>query len=160
MKFIIKKSGKKGKGVFANRNIKTGKIILNKNYIKTKQVFTKKEFKKLSKEDKNHLDYIGKGKYVVDYSPASIVNHSCNPNSYWKYKNIKNSNLIAIRDIKKNEEITYDYSIDAKDSWKMKCLCKNKNCRKIIYGNYFKLPKSLQKKYWSLMPTWKKRLLK
>jgi SET domain-containing protein len=74
------------------------------------------------------------------------LNHSCFPNSYSKGKYI-----YALKNINANEEITIDYSttnIDKK--WKMKCSCKNKNCRRIIKSIQF-LPKDLFKKYKGFM---------
>jgi SET domain-containing protein len=160
-KYIIKKSGKKGRGVFANKNIKKGDKIIHCNYTKKKKIIREKDIQKLPKDEQNHLDSVGRGKWVVDYSPISIANHSCNPNCFIKYKNRKIKDLVAIRDIKKGEEFTYDYAVDADTdvNWKMKCYCKSKNCRKIIYSNYFKLPKKLQKGLWKHVPQWKKRRL-
>lgn len=158
-KTIIKKAGKKGEGLFALKNFNAGNIILKCNYSKRKDLIHKRDIQKLSKEDQNHLDYVGRNMYVVDYSSISKINHSCNPNAYSKYKNLKQKYVVALKPIKKGEEITVDYAIDAADNWKMKCYCGSKNCRKIIYGDYFKLPKKLQKEYWSYVPRWKKRKL-
>jgi uncharacterized protein len=45
----------------------------------------------------------------------------------------------AIRDIKKGEEITYDYATsETLNNWKMECKCGSKNCRKIISGEDYK----------------------
>ena len=71
----------------------------------------------------------------------------------------REKSLIALRAIYRGEEITVDYSIDAVDSWIMKCLCGNSNCRRTIYGDFRKLPEKLQDTYWLLVPRWKKRLL-
>ena len=159
MKILIKSAGKKGKGVFANKNFKKGEIVLQIDYTKRKDSVLRKNIHELSQNDQNHLDYIGHNRYVVDYSIGSIVNHSCNPNTYVKYKSLKKRQLIALRNIKKREEIGYDCAIDAADPWTMKCYCGSKNCRKTIYGNYHRLPKDLQKKYWKYVPRWKKSKL-
>lgn len=156
MKIILKKTRKKGKGVFANQNFKKGQIILHHDKSKLKKI-DKKDLHKVPKSKQNHLDYVGNNKYIVDFSSFSYINHSCNPNCYVKYKNTTVIDVIALRNIKKGEEINYDYSIDASDPWKMKCQCGSKNCRKIVYGDYFKLPKKLQKKYWKYVPKWKKK---
>ncbi len=43
--------------------------------------------------------------------------------------------IFASQDIKKGEEITFDYSsTEADPYWKMKCKCGSFNCRKIING--------------------------
>jgi SET domain-containing protein len=49
--------------------------------------------------------------------------------------------LVAIKNIQKGEEITWDYSTTMKnDDWTMMCQCGAKNCRKIIKEFKF-LPK-------------------
>ncbi|MDP2749803.1 MAG: SET domain-containing protein, partial [Nanoarchaeota archaeon] len=135
---IIKKAGKNGEGTFASRNFKKDDNILCCSYrkIKKAKIVHRKDIQKLSKKDQNHLDFIGRNQYVVDYSHISKINHSCNPNSYVKYKNIKEKCIIALKAIKKGEEITVDYATSAIDAWTMKCHCKSKKCRKIIYGDY------------------------
>lgn len=45
---------------------------------------------------------------------SRTFNHSCNPNSFIKGKN----ELVALRDIKKGEEITFDYSTTMDDNEK------------------------------------------
>lgn len=42
------------------------------------------------------------------YSPANFINHSCNPNSVQVF-NGKELNIIALRDIENEEEITISY---------------------------------------------------
>jgi SET domain-containing protein len=72
-------------------------------------------------EHSDHCDYVGDGKYVVDLSMPSYVNHSCDPNTYIEFKNLKqkNSDMYAIKDIKKGDEITYDCSLNAIDQIKV-----------------------------------------
>jgi len=73
------------------------------------------------------------------------MNHSCDPNSAVKGDN----KLIAIRDIEKGEEITYDYSATVGTnitSWTMKCKCGSVNCRGTL-GNVTTVPKEQLEKY-------------
>ena len=169
-KIVIKKTGKKGKGVFALKNIKKGEIVLRKDLTRLKR-YSLKEISRNPKLKKlgEHCDYAGNGKYVIDFSPASYVNHSCNPNSYVEFKTLGKAKYIAKRDIKKGEEITVDYTLGAVDQirgaypryqihyWKMKCRCGSKNCRKIVRGDFFKLPKKVQLQKLPYLPTWTKR---
>lgn len=160
MKFIIKKNGKIGRGLFAERNIRKGEIIFHKDYRNHKKIVKTEDVNKLAERDQNHVDYIGYGRYAVDYSPSSMINHSCEPNSYVRYKNFLEREVIALKRIKKGEQICMDYVIDTTGKWKMKCYCRSENCRKTIYSNYFKLPKDLQRKYWKFVPRWKRRMLR
>jgi len=55
--------------------------------------------------------------------------------------------IVAMKPIKKGDEITIDYSTTVGENyWKMNCLCGSKNCRKII-GPYKFLTRKIKKKY-------------
>ena len=120
---IVKKSKIEGLGVFASHNFKKGEIVLNWN---TAQKLTKEELIKLPKKEKAYIMYIN-GKYILPQYPERYVNHSCDANTY-----IDNSCNVAKKDIKKDEEITEDYVEDGEPGFKMKCNCRNKDCRGII----------------------------
>lgn len=163
--FVIKNAGSKGKGVFVTRNICKGEHVIKCDLTKLK------EYKVEDIEiESDHWDEAGGGKWVLDYSPASYINHSCDPNCYTKYYTLKKKDIVAMRDIKKGEEITVDYSTgapygcdsnEAEKGWRnMNCECGSKNCRKIITSNFFKLPKYLQKKYYKNLPPSVKRKYK
>jgi len=113
---------------------------------------TREEIKKLSKDDQNHTDYVGKGLYVLMQAPSKFVNHSCEPNTY-----VKNAQDIALRNIKKGEEITTDYSINGVDEWELKCNCGSKNCRKIVYGDFRKLDAKTRKRLTPYLEGWYKK---
>ena len=146
---IVRTSKKEGKGVFALRNFKQEKIILE---IDDSRLASKKDIFKLSQEDKKHTAYIGSGTYIEMKSPERYINHSCDPNAY-----VKNRKVIAMNDIEKDDEITFDYSINGVDGWKMVCRCSSKNCRKIVYGDFRKLNAKLQKKYYPYLEDWFKK---
>jgi len=152
MKIKIKTSGINRKGVFAIKNITKGEVV---NIWHPKKIVSKEEMKRLSKDDQNHTTPTEDGNYMVMGIPERFVNHSCSPNTY-----VNKKRDITLRDIKKGEEITSDYSINGIDNWKMACLCGSKNCRKIVYGDFFKLPKKLQKKYVSYLEGWFKQKFK
>ncbi len=119
---IIKKSSISGKGVFANRNFNKGERVIK---WPLEKILTKKDVNILPESEKKFLVRDGK-KYILMQLPARYVNHSCNANT-----KPKNNHDIAIRDIKKGDEITSDYSKeDGLD--KFKCNCNSYNCRKII----------------------------
>ncbi len=138
MVVVIKKSKFSGKGVFASRNFKKGQVVMIWN---CSAKIKRDKINNLSKHDKDHLNYIGKEYYVIMKSPEKYVNHSCNPNTY-----VLNQKDIAIRNIKKGEEITTDYSANSIEEWEMKCSCGSRNCRKIILGDFRKLDTKTKKK--------------
>jgi len=64
-------------------------------------------------------------------------NHSCSGNVGFN----ENGDFIAIRNIKKGEELTYDYGFaESNPKFSMQCKCKSTNCRYLITGNDWKEP--------------------
>jgi len=135
-KIYIKKSNIKGKGLFAKRDIEKGELI---GIVKGKIVPDNKYSYK--KYNPNYLHPISYKKAILNKNKTKYTNHSCNPNAGLK----KGIRIIALKNIKKDEEITIDYDT-LEYNWKMKCNCKSKNCRKIIKGYKF-LNQKLKKKY-------------
>jgi SET domain-containing protein len=79
---------------------------------------------------------------------ADYFNHSCEPNSGFKGQIF----LVAVRKIKKDEEITFDYAMVVSESvgssiiFEMDCQCGSQLCRKRITENDWKSP-VLRRKY-------------
>jgi len=116
----VKKSKIGGKGVFASRNFKKGEIVLEWG----PKILKKSEVKKIS-DEKRHYLYQDDGKdYFLMQPPERYVNHSCNANT-----EVKNKCDVAIRDIKRGEEITSDYGNGGGSSVSFICKCGSKNCR-------------------------------
>lgn len=158
-KFIIKKSYIKGQGLFASQNIKKGELLSYADLSKQKS-YIPEEIGKMLNND--HADYVGRGRYVISFHPYSYMNHSCNPNIVIKHNSIAKSEIVAMRDIKKGEELTYDFGVNAMDQfgknlWVMDCTCGSKNCRKKIPGDFFKQPIKIQKEYYKYLPPIVKR---
>ena len=150
---IIKSVGKKGKGVFSLKNFQPGQTILR---LKHNKIVSKEIVSKLSYHYQNHMGYVGKGKYAIYKSPEKYINHSCDPNVYFKHINTFSEKVIAIKPIKSGEEIVSDYTIDSVDDWRMKCQCGSRNCRKNVSGLFSSLDKNTQKKYFEYAPKWNK----
>lgn len=138
-KIYHKESKIHGSGVFAIKDIKKGEIIC---IIKGEKKY---KINKNKKDALSNPDWVGfkKNFWIDPYLPYKFLNHSCSPNSAIK----GNVTLIAIKKIKKNEEITIDYSIiEADPRWEMKCSCNKSNCRGIIRSIQF-LSKKAYTKY-------------
>jgi len=124
----VEDAGKKGKGVFALTRIKGGEEIL---YItgKVVEVEDESEYPKHVREHWHPVDKKGDNVlFILPEPPWMYLNHSCEPNAGVK----KDRHLVAIRDIKKGEEVTVDYSALFLEGWEMRCWCERKNCRKVI----------------------------
>lgn len=74
----------------------------------------------------------------LDFNNLSIewyMNHSCEGNVGFN----EQGDFMARRDVKKGEELTYDYALaESNPVFKMTCKCESKNCRKTITGNDWK----------------------
>ena len=119
--FIVKKSEISGRGVFVLRDFEKGETILKWNPKPIKRL----EIESLSNREKKYILHSGR-KYFLMQSPEKYVNHSCSANTI-----VKDNADVAIRKIKKGEEITSDY-IKTKGGGGFRCKCGSKNCRKII----------------------------
>jgi hypothetical protein len=82
-------------------------------------LFTTREFK--MGEDIYQMDYWSK-----PLMPMHATNHSCDPNSSFNADGM----LVAIRDIEKGEEITYDYLLHPipASPWNFECHCRSAEC--------------------------------
>ena len=128
--YKIKKSNIDNRGVYAAQNIKAGKIII---YYKGK-IITKKETEKNPKYDNDKAIYLFNlnSRYDLDgdfeYNDARLINHTCNPNCEVAGKGLKLW-IFALRDIKKGEELSYDYGFGYDEDFKQfPCKCRAKNC--------------------------------
>lgn len=115
-----------GKGLFSMKNFKKGERI---QYITGKVVTKISE----SKEDTFSMSTwygLTKSKWIdPEDGIFAFLNHCCEPNAAI----VGTKTLIALKDIKKGEEVSIDYSMtDADELWEMDCLCGVKTCRKVI----------------------------
>lgn len=127
---IKKKSEVSGYGLFASKDIPQGTVIWKYGNVR---VYTLEQYNNFSERYKAILRrfcYEGVNETLVYCTDDSkYFNHSCDPNSM----SIDLEKDITIKNIYKEEEITYDYSY-----WYLKwnepflCKCGSKNCRHII----------------------------
>ena len=69
----------------------------------------------------------------VEWNPARLINHSCNPNSE-AIQDGKRIFIQALRDIGVDEEITFDYGFDVDCYEDHPCRCGSSNCIGYIVG--------------------------
>ena len=138
------------KGLFANKNIKKGTKIIN--YVG--KIITKKETDTNPKFDNGKAIYLYNlnSRYDLDgdftYNKARLINHSCNPNCEVDGKGLKLW-INAIKDIKKGEELSYDYGFGFDIDYKQfPCKCSSKNCCGYIVreGSRWRISKKFKKK--------------
>ena len=128
--YKIKKSNIDNKGLYASRNIKADTVVI---HYKGKLI-SKKETERNPKYDNEKAIYLFNvnSRYDMDgdfeYNTARLINHSCNPNCEVAGKGLKLW-IFALRDIKKGEELSYDYGFGFDENYKdYVCKCGTKNC--------------------------------
>src|SRR5688572_21273465 len=106
---FVAESKIKGVGGFAARDFAAGEIILA---IDDSRVVDKEHpLRPELGEYDYHCDYLSGGKVVYLRSPERYINSSCDPNVF--VKTIDNIRfVVALKPVKANEELTYDYIID------------------------------------------------
>lgn len=81
-----------------------------------------------------YLFGVGDGSTVIDgHGTAMFINHSCDPNCETQEIDGKVW-IIAIRNIRAGEELTYDYNLYDGDEDEALCNCGAKNCRRTMYA--------------------------
>ena len=148
--YKIKKSKIDNRGLYAKRDIKDRtRIIEYKGKIVTKKHVEKNA--KFDNEKAIYLFNINK-KYDLDgdfkYNTARLINHSCDPNCEVFGKGLKLW-VYAMKDIKKGEELSYDYGFSFDEDFKnYPCKCKSENCCGYILreGSRWRIKKWKQKK--------------
>ena len=129
--YRVKKSSIDKRGLYASKNIKAGEKIIE--YIG--RLISKKEAETNSKFDNKKDIYLFNinEKWDLDgdyrWNTARLINHSCNPNCEVEGKGLKLW-IVAIKDIKKGEELSYDYgfSYSKEDLKNFVCRCGSKKC--------------------------------
>lgn len=103
---VIKKSkiGQFDKGIFANRDFKKGEIVIKYNLT----YLTSEKIDRLPEKEKQFTHTHG-GRIYLYSVPERYINHSSKPNTH---QDLKKKCDIAIKDIKKGEEITTDSTKD------------------------------------------------
>lgn len=144
------------KGVFAAKDIPKGTKVIE--YVGRK--VTKKESDRISERDleANSKDKSNGAVYLfelnkrydldgnVPWNTARFINHSCNPNCETEI--IKGKIwIVSLRDIKKGEELNYDYGYDMDTYEDHPCKCGSNECIGYIVGTEHrkKLKRKLEK---------------
>lgn len=142
----VKKTEKYGKGVFAKKDLMKGdRLAIFGGYI-----FPIKNLNSLS------VDYQDSGIQISEefsltcldhFEDTDFFNHSCEPNAGIGGQIF----LVAMKDIKLGEEITFDYAmclhaVEGVLEYKFECMCGVDKCRGVITENDWK-NKELQAKY-------------
>lgn len=147
-KFEVRKSDIDAQGIFALTLIKKGELVCRMSGEEISMQELKCRYEKGQERLSDPLQ-IGPAMYIDMDDPYMRFNHSCDPNAAI----IGFNELIAIRDIRTGEEITYDYSLtEWQDErfweghdWSFNCKCASALCRGKI-DSFYLLSRIMQKK--------------
>jgi uncharacterized protein len=143
--YLVKSSKIHGKGVYAKKDIPKGVKVIE--YVGN--IVSRKEGDRIAEEQYSKSEKTGAGSvYIfelnrkqdvdgsVSWNPARYINHSCDPNC--RYKRIENHIwIVSFRNIKKGEELSYDYGYDLEEYKNHPCKCGSKNCLGYIIGRRY-----------------------
>ena len=148
--YKTKKSKIDNFGLYATKDIKKGTKIMEYKG----KVITRKEAEENPKYDNDKAIYLFNlnKRYDLDgdfkFNTARLINHSCNPNCEVTGTGLKVW-IHAIKDIKKDDEFSYDYGFSFDEDFKnYPCKCKSENCCGYILreGSRWRIKKWKQKK--------------
>jgi uncharacterized protein len=151
--FSVRGSKIHGQGVFAKRAFLRGDMVLEID--DSDPVLDRA---KLTPEQEIFIDVFvaldGTQKTTWMKSPERFINHSCDPNSYVRTDMRSGVRRTwALKNIGSGDELTWDYALNIWEEWigPVPCHCGAKDCRTTIQGNYFTLPREIQRKHLPLL---------
>lgn len=151
MKVKTKRSPIHGNGVFAIETIRRGEVILTLD--DSRVVDDDHPIRIDLGENEDHCDYLPDGTTVLMAEPERNINQSCTPNVY-VYSVDRLRFVLALRDVDVDEEITFDYVLNAVDGDVWECACGAENCRGLHKCGFFALPESRQLQYLPFLDPW------
>lgn len=143
-KIEVRGGTKFGNGLFAKENISKDEFVVGFYGM----IYPAETALDLPEICRNHAIQFEEHKFI-DSLLARNINHSCNPNCGLKGL----FDVVAMRDIKAGEELTWDYAMSEDSNWRMKCKCGEKNCRGIV-GAYSLLPEEIRDRYREYTSVW------
>jgi hypothetical protein len=140
-----------GTGVFSSAHFSPGEMVLK---IDDSRVVTEADPLDPAKgEFEHHCDYLAGGKVVLMQPPERFINHRCDPNTFTR-SIAGDRYVVALREIRPGEEITYDYCINGDGDTAWDCSCDSPQCRKHHLSGFFHLPSDVQARYLALLDDW------
>ena len=134
---IVRMSAIHGRGVFARKDIPSGSRVIE--YVGEKITKAESERRAIVPLARHRQDNAHGAVYIFElnkrydidgdvyYNTARYINHSCDPNCETEVDR-GHVWIVAMRDIRKGEEISYNYGYSFEDYEDHPCLCGAPNC--------------------------------
>ena len=120
---VVRNIAPKGRGVFSKKTFRSGDLVITGKPIEGP---TARSWATIQMDVDVH---------IIPDEPFLVANHSCEPNCGLQHNEYGAYDLVALRDIARGEEITWDYCMC---EWEMvgfsECHCGSSTCRKTICG--------------------------
>ncbi len=134
-----------GKALYAIEDISKDEVVAEFDG----EVFEAEKCTDLPKDIADHAIQIDEYHWKDSHGFARFINHSCDPSCGMRGL----STLVAMKDIQKGDELTWDYAMTEDSDWRMECKCGTAICRKII-GAYGLVPVDIREKYGEYVSPW------
>jgi SET domain-containing protein len=145
----VRAAGRKGQGVFARRAFRKGEFIFRRRH---GRVVPNAKISSLSANERRHLCELDFGRSAVLVGPGAFLNHACDPNAM--RSGVK---VFAWRAIRRGEEITIDYRLNAFGGQRNRCLCGSRSCTGTLVNTFFALTPARQRAYLPYAPAFIRR---
>lgn len=138
-KIKVKKSSIHSKGVFAKKNIKKGEFIIEYSGRKINHDESEKLYEQMIQEHKKNPNKASVYTFTLNettdidgntwYNKAKYINHSCKENCEALLNEEEQTiEIHATKNIKKGEELFFNYGYDVENWQDHPCYCGSKNC--------------------------------
>jgi len=131
-----------GRAAVAERAFRCGEVVA----IWRGRTITERQALALASDERDQLLQVGDDAFLVndeELLAADFINHSCEPNCGFTDA----TTLVAMRDIKTGESVTFDYAMSDTNSFiTFDCQCGTPRCRHRMSGSDWKLSQ-LQERY-------------
>jgi hypothetical protein len=144
----VSEAAGKGAGIFAARRFRAGEtIVLEDSASYTARTVTRADLEAHGHELDWYTFQVGPDAYLLPRGAIDdLINHSCEPSAGIRLDR-GGYRLLALREIRPGEEVTYDYSTYlAGDHEAMRCSCGSRRCRGLI-GAFADLPAERRRTY-------------
>jgi uncharacterized protein len=134
-------AGKGGRGLFAREKVRAGEMLV----VWGGEVVSGEALRAMAEDRLRLALQVEDDLYLLttNEGAADWVNHSCDPNAGLDGQIV----LVALRDIRAGEEVTFDYATsDASPYDEFECGCASRRCRGHVTGSDWRLPE-LQQRY-------------